>query len=305
MASGTGINVTGGFSYLLSKDYEKVTMDAYMRYQPMWKTLAKLQVTKGLQTYKEGDMTGLKLLNEKNEGAAIQYESFLQGGTKSVTFTNFALGVPVTEEMFDYDLKGHMQPKKMFEELGKAAAYTEEYEFFDLLNTGFVNTYRTGLDGLALFHDTHTITDASTTYDNNSTSALAQSSLETALTYFRKVKNNRGVPIQMTPSILVIPPELEWTAKKLLLSELDPETANNNINAFKDVGLRYVVCPYLSSTTAWFVLAKEHDLRFIRSKEMKFQSTDDFNTSSALFKVSTRFTTDFWDPRGVYGSSGA
>lgn len=301
MANG-GIAV--GYTQTQTKDFEKVFYDEYAMHKPLWGKVAKVQ-SSNLRTHKEGRLAGLRLLQEKNIGGAISYEAPTQGAEKETTFTTYSLGIQIPEEEIDDDLTGHLSAKGMMGELGKAAAYTQEIEFWNLFNNGFVSTYDAGYDSAALFADAHTITGGETTIDNNSTASLSQTSLEVALTAFGKIVNDRNVPRLMIPKLLIIPPALKWKAKELLLSELDPESANNNINAFKGEGLNYMVVPYLTSDTAWFVLSADHDLRFMWRKKLAFQNSNDFQTSNSLFKTSQRFATTFWDYRGAYGSSGA
>jgi len=298
-----GLAVTGGFAQLLTKDYAKVFFDSYMRYPELFSQVAHVETKTG-NSYKEGELAGLGSLQSLNQGQAIPFEVPIQGNEKEITYDKFGLGFQITEEMWDDDLTGHM--KKIPAELGKAAAYTRELQFWQMLNSGFDTTYHTGLDSLALFDDSHTLPDGSATIDNQATAAaLSATSFKAAVLHFRKLVNGRNIPIVMDPVLLVIPPELEFMAKELLLSPYKPATADNDINVINRLGIEYLVVPYMTSTTAWFLFAKEHDLRFIWRKKVAFTSQDDFNTGNGMFKAVTRFATEFWDPRGSYGNAGA
>ena len=300
---GSNIHSTGRFSQLIAKDIDKVFHDEYSRFPAQYEQVAKMQTENKFHTWKEGQTTGFQALQETNEGAPVPYDSFQQGNTKEVLFTKFSLGFQVTEEMMDDDLTGIIM--KHSAELGKAAAYTKELEFWDMFNTGFTTTNRTGIDGKALFADDHPLVDGSGTIDNKATASLSQSSLEAAVTYFRNLVNERNIPIMMTPKILIVPPALEWKAKELMLSELTPESGNNAINAVGREPIKFMVVNFLTSSTAWFLISDEHDLRFIWRKQLALQQSSDFNTGNLLNKATMRFTTNFWDYRGAYGSSGA
>ena len=296
-----GLNVTGGFSQLLSKDYEKIFFDEFGRHEKEYAKVAKIDNFDGAYK-KEGELMGLSKLQRMYEGQEIPYEAFVQGNEKELRPRNFGLGVQLTEDMYDDDRTGHM--KDMMKELGKAADYSLEVEYWDLLNSGFVTTNRTGIDSKALFADDHESLDGTVTIDNQATaSSLSTSSLQAMYNYYETLKDERGRPVKMKPKTLIIPPQLRWKAEELMLSEYNPENANMQYNTVK--GLQYMICHYLTSTTAWFVLGEDHDLRFIWRKQLAFKSSDDFNTSSALFKVTARYRADFVRFRGAYGNAGA
>lgn len=296
-----GLNVTGAFSQLLSKDYEKIFFDEFMRYEKEYARVAKEDSFDGAYK-KEGEIMGLKELQRMYEGQEIPYEAFEQGNEKELRPRKFGLGVQVTQEMKDDDRTGHIG--QLMQELGKAADYSLEVEFWDLLNSGFVTTNRTGIDGKALFADDHETLDGTTTIDNDGTNAtLSTSSLQAMYNYFDDLVDERGRPIKSTPRMLIIPPQLKWKAQELMLSEYNPENANMQYNTVK--GLEFMVCHYLTSNTAWFVLGEDHDLRFIWRKQLAYKQTDDFNTESTLVKVTGRYRADFVRFREAYGNSGA
>jgi hypothetical protein len=297
--------VSGNFTTFTSRDYSKAFFDEFKRFQEMWKAYANQGTMDGAYM-KETEGVGLSRLQTMYEGQEIRFQDFLEGNQKEIEPEYFGLGVQITEIAQDDDRTGHL--KKGVRELAKAAKYTEELEFWDLLNSGFDSSARTGADGYALFSDSHATLDGDTTIDNNGTAgSLSMSTLQNAITHFRKMKQDRSIPINMQPKVLLIPPDLEWKAKELELSELNPEDANNAINTVRTVGLKYMIIPYLTSTTAYFLLGAkdDHDLRFIRRKPFQFKSYVDFNSGNQLHKVTGRFVCDFVHYRGVYGNAGA
>jgi phage major head subunit gpT-like protein len=296
--------VTGAFSQLIKRQYHKIFFDEYNRHKEEALKVAK--VSNHDEHYlEEGQLAGLGPFVETAEGAGVSYDNFQQGNTKQITFDKYTLGFTVTEEAWDDDLTGHL--KKAPAELGKSAAYTVELLYWDIFNNGFTTTYYTGVDGEALFEDSHDTIDGSATIDNQSTSALSLSSYETALNYFDDdLVNERGIPIVGRPDLLIVPPALRWTAKEILGSEYKPYTSDNEINPTYGNGVNVMVCHYLTSDTAWFLVDSSlMDVRWIWRKAVSFGNYDDFNTGDTLFKGSFRAKAAFWDYRGVYGSSGA
>ena len=296
---------TGSLSNFLKKDFDKIYFDEYTRYEPTYTKLLNVSTYTDGNWMKEGDSATFGPMVEFDEGGTPAFQEITDGNTKTEYFDNFGLAYQITEIMYEDDRTGHL--KKIPKELAKAAAYTFELRGHDIFNSGFVTTERVGLDGLALFSNAHTRLIDSTTYSNYATSSLSQSALETAILSFRRLKNQRGVPIKATPRILLIPPELRWKAKELLLSEYKPDSADNNVNTLKGEGLEYMESPFLTDTNNWFLLANknEHDLRHVWRRNLRTQSFDDPMTNNMIYKTTARFQDLFYNWRGVYGSIAA
>jgi phage major head subunit gpT-like protein len=293
---------TGGFANLLTPEFDKIVFDEYERQPEEYSRVANIS-TSDQHFIKEGDMIGLGALREMHENEAIPFERFEQNNDKTIYFTNFGLGVQVSRNMYEDDLTGHM--RKPMSELGKSAAYTRELKFWDLLNSGEDAAARVGLDGEPLFDNAHPLGGDADTLDNLISGSLSKTTLESAIESIYGLKNERGIPIVYKPSLLVIPYQQKWIARELIESELDPESANNAVNALRGEGLRFMVSHYLTDSNACYLLASEHDLRFIVRREMQFKGTDDYNTDAALFKVTGRFQTTFFDWRGVVKITGS
>jgi len=298
--------VTGAFSNLYDQRFRKNLYDAYMRQPPQWQQIAKVETEGKRHSILEGNGATFGQLLAISEGGATPLDSMDQGNSKEVFFTNYALGFMVTEDMADDDQFNVLS--KAPQELGKSANYTNELVFWDQYNGAFVTTTRSALDGIALC-GTHLLLDSADTLDNAGSGALSASTLQTALDFYRNMENERGIPIVMKPDLLIIPPELVWMAKKLLLSEYNPAAPSTTgqmlMNPYKDEGLSYMVVNFLTSTTAWFLVSKSDlDTRFIWRRKLMPKSYDDPNTDSRIYKAKMRIAADFWEWRGVYGSPG-
>lgn len=306
MPSTGSIHNTGQFSQLISKDFDSVFFDSYKRTPEEYKAIAK--VGKFDSAYiREGQVVGFGPMQEIGEGQPIPYEAMTQGNEKIFYPRDFALAAAITENLWDDDQKGII--KKVFQELGKAAAYTRELLVADLLNSGFVTTKRTGIDGAALFAAHTLFGPTGGTYTNYATTAggLNVTSMQAAMDAFENCVNDNGIPTPMKPKLLVVPPPLRFEAESLLKSEYNPENANKQVNTVGNKGLEFSVNHYLTSSTAWFLLASpdDHDLRFNVRKPLALKGTDDFDTRSAKFRAVMRAEALFADFRGVYGNAGA
>lgn len=304
MAQSVSVASTGAFSQLISRDFKKVFLDEYTRYPEEYKAIAKVETMDGAYI-REGQVAGLTAMQRRGEGEPTAFDNFIQGNEKTIYPENFALAMAITENMWDDDKTGHI--KKAFQELGKAAAYTRELMFWDLINSGYVTTNRAGIDGGALF-SAHSYVGTAGTYANYATtgSSLTMSTLQAAMDNFEKLKNERGLPMMMKPKLLIVPPELRWKAEELLKSEYNPENANSQVNSVANKGLQFMVGHFLSSTTAWTLVGDkaDHDLRYLVRKPLALKSYDDPDTGNAKFIASMRAVANFIHWRGTYGNAG-
>lgn len=124
---------------------------------------------------------------------------------------------------------------------------------FTLLKNGFAaNCY----DGQYFFDTDHSEGDSGT-QSNKGTSALDAASLQAAITAMMKYKDDRGKLLGITPDLLVVPPDLQWTAMELLESTYWPGSQANHkmaANVLKGK-LDLLVSPYLTDSNDWFVLS--------------------------------------------------
>jgi hypothetical protein len=92
--------------------------------------------------------------------------------------------------------------------------------------------------------------------------ALSISSLRTAVTSYKKLTDPDGNVLGITPSILLVPPELEITAAELMSGSLlitGENATRTNVNVFAG---RFQVVPssYLTSGTTWWLCANPGEL---------------------------------------------
>jgi phage major head subunit gpT-like protein len=91
--------------------------------------------------------------------------------------------------------------------------------------------------------------------------ALALSSLKTAVTSYRKLKDPDGNPLGIAPSLLLVPPELEITAAELMGSSLIHGTSGAAPSTNVLAGRYQVVSStYLTSSSTWWLCANPADL---------------------------------------------
>ena len=251
---------------------------------------------------------GLGLFTEKPEGEQISYDSFVQGPTKRWVPKTYGLGVRFTEEFVEDSLYPDVPTEfgDMSKELGNVAAETMEVLVHDIFNSGTVTTTHTAGDGLAVFSTVHKSLNGST-WSNRSAAdgALAAATLRQAFLDFENTLSDRGIQQVQKPKTLLVPPALEFTARELLNSTYTPEDANNSINALQSRGLTLLVDPFLTSSTAWFLIGDENPIITFMRRAPKFAQDGDFETGDAKFKGTFRMSCEVNKPIGIYMNAGA
>jgi phage major head subunit gpT-like protein len=218
------------------------------------------------------------------------------------------LGFSLTEEAIEDNLYDSLSARYT-KALARAMAYTKQVKAAAVLNNGFSNAYAGG-DGVALFSSAHPLVSGGTNSNVPSTPAdLNETSLENAVIQISLWTDERGLLIAAKPSKLVVPPALQFTATRLLETELRVSTADNDINALKNNGSipgGYTINHFLTDTNAWFLCTDVPNgmKHFVRSPLA--QSMDgDFDTGNVRYKSRERYSFGWSDPLGMFGSAGA
>lgn len=296
---------TGKHTQLIDKSFEDSFFDEYMTREPEFNKFFKLK-THDEHSLKMGEMGGFDQGLEYNEGEPMPMGTTVEGNEKEIEFPQYGLQFQVTEIMREDDLFGKIS--QLGRMLGKAMDKTREILAWDVLNNGFVTTYRTGIDGKALFADDHETLVTSETINNEGTSAvLSRTSLEEGINYFETLKDEEGHPMRMIPKYLIVKAgtDAHFRARELVQSEYKPGTADNDVNIINsDYGLMVMPVHWLSSSTAWFLAADDHDLCFYTRRPINTRSWDDPATGNRMEGANYRVKATFFNYRGVFGNAG-
>ena len=256
----------------------------------------------------ETKLSGFSAAPVKNEGSAIAYDNAQEAFTARYTHETIAMGFAITEEAVEDNLYDSLS-SRYTKALARGMAYTKQVKAAAVLNNGFSSAYPGG-DGVALFSASHPLVSGGTNSNVPSTPAdLNETSLENAVIQISLWTDERGLLIAAKPSKLVVPPALQFTATRLLETELRVSTADNDINALKNNGSipgGYTINHFLTDTNAWFLCTDVPNgmKHFVRSPLA--QSMDgDFDTGNVRYKSRERYSFGWSDPLGMFGSTGA
>src|SRR5699024_9772039 len=103
---------------------------------------------------------------------------------------------------------------------------------------------------------------------------------------------------------IVIPPNLEPQAQRIVNSAQRPGTELNDINTIKSK-LKIVVMDYLEDDQAFFLIDDDvHELNFFWRVRPEFKSEEDFDTLEAKYRGYMRYSHGYSNWRGAIGVRG-
>ena len=242
----------------------------------------------------------------KTEGSSITYDEARQAFLDRYTHVVWGLGFQITREMVEDGLAGTVALRRA-RALAFSIRQTIENVGANILNRAFDPNYTYG-DGVELCSLVHPNQAGGTWANELATPAdLSEASLEQACIDIANFTNDRGLRIAIRPMKLIIPVQLIFEATRILKSELRVATADNDVNALRNLGMipEIVVNHYLTDADAYFIKTDCPDgLKHFERRAMEFDTDQDFDTENARFKATFRGSWGATDKRGVYGSPG-
>ncbi len=213
------------------------------------------------------------------------------------------MGYIVTQEEMEDNLY-EVVSKKRIKRLAFSARQTKENIIANFYNRAF-NTSYTGGDAKALCVTDHPSTSGTWSNRLSVDADLSEAAVEDMMVQIAQAKNDRGHVINLQGKMLLIPSGEMFNAKRILKSDQQSGTANNDLNALKGM-LDYKVNHYFSDTDAWFIRTDcPQGMQWFERRAIAFTQDNDFDTENAKAKVTFRGQGGWSDPRGLYGSQGA
>jgi phage major head subunit gpT-like protein len=316
----------GNYGRLLEPGLRKIFFETYQEKPEQFSQVFNVQTSdKAIET--DLRLGGFGLFESKDSLGSVKYQDPTGQQALQYIHEEFGSGFIVERKMIDdeqYNVIG-----KMSAGLARAARATVETQAVRVLNEAFTVN---GFDNTPLISASHTRADGksfvtntagTTAYGNllstyfgaaNINGTLTDQNLKAALIQARAQTDDRGILIQVQPSVLVVPPALEYTARTLVggtnlsvlgTGQLSGGTSDATTNKNTLPALRIVVMDYLSSQTAWFVMDPTvAQLNFFWRKKLEFKNMEDFDTMQAKYRAYMRFSAGYSDYRGIVGSKG-
>ena len=138
---------------------------------------------------------------------------------------------------------------------------------------------------------------------------LNEASLEQSLIDIAAFVDERGLLISTQGRKLIVPSELQFVADRLTESAFRVGTADNDINASRNMGMipeGYTVNNYLIDPDAYFLKTDiPNGFKLFQRSPIRTSMEGDFDTGNVRYKARERYSFGFSDPRCVFGSPGA
>lgn len=294
----------GAFSNLLAPGFRKVVFETYKEKALEGNKLVKMQTSR--RAYEEDfNMAGFGTLVEKVEGSKVTMQDILQLNIKRYVWTTYALGFRITQEMLEDDLYG-IFGNKLSRALGRSARNNFEVIAASPYNSAFDTAVNGFVAGESLISTTHVLGRGGTASNRPAADVdFSLVALQAALAHFQGLTDESGLPMMLTPKLLVHSFGDYWAVNQVLKSQFLPGGSQNDINQIAQEGITPFLSHYLTDPDAWYLIADETDVNYFERVPPTFSNTDDFMTGDALYKLRRRAGAGFGGWRGVYGSSGA
>ena len=243
----------------------------------------------------------------KTEGAGVSYDQAQEVYTARYTHETIALAFSLTEEAVEDNLYDRLSARYT-KALARSMAQTKQIKAAAVLNGAFTTSI--GGDGVVLCSTAHPTLSGPNLSNTLATAAdLSETSLEQALIDIQAFTDERGLKIAVQGLKLIIPKELQFTADRILKSTLRPGTADNDINAIRNMGMvsqGYTVNNFLTDPDAFFIKTDApNGMKMFERVSLKTGFEGDFDTGNVRYKARERYSFGFSDPRGLFGSPGA
>ena len=305
----SGIINTGSFSKLLYPGLNKIFGETYTQYGTEYdKIFDKYTSTRAYEEDLGVSMFGLAKV--KPEAAPIEYDTAQQGFLHRYKHVVYGLGFTVTREMQEDNQYSEPAIKN-----AKAIAWsmreTKEQIAANLINRAFAGAGNPVYgDGKTMIASDHPNVAGGTQSNQLAVASdLSEAALEQAVIDISMLTDDRGKLIALQPKQLIIPPQLQFEAKRILGADMRPGTDTNDINALKSMGMfqsGVTLMHRLSDPDACFIKTNAPDgLKYFERRAPQFETDNEFDTENAKFKATERYSMGITDWRAIYGSAGA
>lgn len=287
---------------LLVPGLNKVFGD-YKEIPAQWKEIFE-QYTSEKNYERDVEVRLFGLGQERAEGASTHYDEAGEQAAYVYRFTGQSLGFIMTKYAIEDNLyKSAFKPNA--DALKRSMRQTKEVICANVLNnandaTG--NYY--GGDGVALLSTAHPLNVG--TYSNTPSiqSELTEAALADAGVAIRRFKDAAGLRVMARGRKLIVTPELEYVADRLLNTRGRVGTSDNDNNTVASIlGLTYTVNDFITNTKAWFIKTDVTDgLKYFQRTPIEVTMQTDFDTDSLKTKAHERYGAGWSNSRGIYGS---
>ena len=276
----------------------------YKNYADEWSEIFETE-TSDRAFEEEVMLAGFSNAAVKAEGQGVTFDDAQETFTARYTNETIALAFAITEEAIEDNLYDRLA-SRYTKALARSMASTKNIKGAAVLNNAFDSNFAGG-DGKELCATDHPTLAGTVSNELNTPAELNETSLEQSLIDIAAFTDERGLKIAAQGTKLVIPSALQFTADRLMNSAGRVGTADNDINAIRNMGMipqGYTVNHYLTSAKKFFIMTDvPNGLKHFNRSPIKTSMEGDFDTGNVRYKARERYVFGFSDPRGIFGSN--
>ena len=276
----------------------------YKNYADEWSEIFETE-TSDRAFEEEVMLAGFSNAAVKAEGQGVTFDDAQETFTARYTNETIALAFAITEEAIEDNLYDRLA-SRYTKALARSMASTKNIKGAAVLNNAFDSNFAGG-DGKELCATDHPTLAGTLSNELTTAAELNETSLEQSLIDIAAFTDERGLKIAAQGTKLVIPSALQFTADRLMNSAGRTGTADNDINAIRNMGMipqGYTVNHYLTSAKKFFIMTDvPNGLKHFNRSPIKTSMEGDFDTGNVRYKARERYVFGFSDPRGIFGSN--
>lgn len=214
---------------------------------------------------------------------SVNFDDFSKGYEQNYRHIKYSNGLQVEREVMDF--KEYKEVARRTDKLAYSVYKTLQTHAASTFNNAFVAT-ATGPDGVPLCSSAHHLVPGDDAQSNTGVLDLNVDNLETVINAMYDFKDDRGDIMGVMPRVIVVGNYWLKTAKQIVGSDMEPFTADNQMNVYKDE-VTYLHNPYITGKK-WFVVDPDlmkQNLNWYNARDpKKVEYEDDFNTEVGSYK---------------------
>ena len=253
-------------------------------------------------------LSGFGNAQVKPEGQGISFDDAQETFTARYTNETIALAFAITEEAIEDNLYDSLA-SRYTKALARSMANTKQVKAVSPIIQGLPTTdnYDSG-DGVSLFSTSHPTLNGVFSNTLDTQADLNETSLEQALIDIGEMTDERGLLVAAKGVKMIVPPENQFNAERLMKSQGRTGTADNDINAINSMGMipqGYRVNNYLTDADSWYIITDvPNGMKMFVRTPLATAMEGDFDTGNVRYKARERYVFGVSDPRGIFASEG-
>ena len=278
----------------------------YKNYADEWSEIFETE-TSDRAFEEEVMLAGFSNAAVKPEGQGVTFDDAQETFTARYTNETIALAFAITEEAIEDNLYDRLA-SRYTKALARSMASTKNIKGAAVLNNAFDSNFAGG-DTKELCATDHPTLAGTFSNELGTAAELNETSLEQSLIDIAAFTDERGLKIAAQGTKLIIPSALQFTADRLMNSAGRVGTADNDINALRNMGMipgGYSINHYLTDTDAFYLITDvPNGMKHFERAPLNTKMEGDFDTGNVRYKARERYVFGVSDPRGIFGSPGA